>query len=297
MHIVTRLARLASPLFLSAAACSSPAAQVSDAGSETSTFEPVYDEKGCQAPLGGILPGQVCVRTLKVKVVGEDGKPLVNLITTACGDGCTFGRTNAEGISDMEVRRYMGKAALMLHGRSKYASYYVRLQGLEGDVDKGTMILPLMPTEGVTIPEDGAATTLTSGDVKLTLPAGLKVEIDKMELGEVDEQKLRAKAVATDKAPPFVEASLGMAALYAFTPFGTILTPGVGVTVPNGAKLAPGAAVEFFVQGTDLDDKYGTFGGFTKLAEGHVSADGTTIQTDDGQLIPQLTWLGIRAKP
>ncbi len=294
MHILTRLV---TPLLLSLVGCSATPVTVSDAGPDTSTFTPVYDEKGCQEPIDGIKPTQVCVRTLKVKVLGEDGKPLVKLITTACGDGCTFGTTDAEGVSHMQVRRYMSKAALMLHGRSKYASYYVQLKGLEGDVDLGSMGLPLMPTEGVTIPEDGVATTLTSGDVKLTLPAGLKVTIDKMELGEVDAQKFRAKTISVDKAPPFVDVTLGMVALYAFTPFATELDPGVGVTVPNQAKLAAGTAVEFFVQGTDLDDKYGPFADFTKLAEGHVSADGTTIQTDEGQRIPELTWLGVRVKP
>jgi hypothetical protein len=294
MHPLTRLA---TPALLSLLACSATTGTVSDAGPDTSTFTPVYDAKGCQEPIDGIKPTQVCVRSLKVKVLGEDGKPLVKLITTACGDGCTFGKTDADGVSNMEVRRYMSKAALMLHGRSTYASYYVSLKDLEGDVDLGSMTLPIMPTEGVTIPEDGVATTLTSGDVKLTLPAGLKVTIDKMELGEVDAQKFRAKTVAVDKPPPFVDASLKMVALYAFTPFGTELAPGVGVTVANHAKLAAGTAVEFFVQGTDLDDKYGPFAGFAKLAEGHVSADGTTIQTDDGQSIPQLTWLGVRSKP
>ncbi len=284
-------------LMASLFACGATTVQVSDAGLEDAKgTSPTYDAKGCAVPLNGIQPGQVCVRSLQAKVLDENGKPLSNLITTACGDGCTFGKTNAEGVSRMEVHRYMSKAALMLHGHSTYASYYVILRS-EGDVDRGTMVLPAMPAEGVTIPEDGIATTLTSGDVSLTLPSGVSVMIDKMELGEVDAQKLRTKFVSLDKAPPFVDPTLNIVALYAFTPFGTEFAPGVGVTVANKTNLGPGIAVEFFVQGTDLDDKYGPFGQFTKLAEGHVSSDGKTIATDLGQSIPQLTWLGIRPKP
>ncbi len=255
-----------------------------------------YDAKGCLVPYYGVQPGAACITSLKGRVVDSDGKPIVELITTACGDGCTFGKTDPTGLTSMVVRRYMRKAAMMLHGRSKYASYYTAIAG-EGDIDKGTMVLPKMPADGVVVPEDGVATTITSGDVKLLLPAGLKVEIDKLELADPEEQKYRSLSVPLDKAPPFADPALKIVAVYAMTPFATGLEPGVGASVQNRAGLAAGAAVEFFVHGTNLKDMNGPFAGFTKLAEGHVSADGKTIDTDPGQYIPELTWLGIRLKP
>lgn len=285
-----------SALWVASAACSSPAKAVVDAGVEAAAYVPDYDAKGCQTPIGGEIPGAVCITSLKGKVVDENGKPIADLVTTACGDGCTFGKTDASGVASMAVHRYMHKAAMMLHGRSTYATYYAAITG-EGDIDKGTLILPRMPNEGVTIPEDGVATTLLSGDVKLTLPQGVKVAIDKMELEEPSQQQYRALSVPLEKAPAFVDATSKIVALYALTPFATTFDPGVGVSIPNRTNLAAGAAVEFFSHGTEADDKYGTFASFTKVAEGHVSADGSVIQTDDGQRLSELSWLGVRLKP
>ena len=198
----------------------------------------------------------------------------------------------------MDVHRYMRKAAIMLHGRSHYASYYSRFDS-PGDVDKGTLFLPTMPfEEGVDLPADKQAKVVTHGDVTYTFAAGMDVNVDQIEL-ELDgaaEQRFRSVRVALDKAPPFIDPKAGFAVLHALTPFHTRIKPGAAVTVANTAKLPAGAAVELFVQLTDLQEKSGPFGGFTKVADGHVSADGATIKTDDGQGVPEISWLGVRLK-
>jgi hypothetical protein len=256
-----------------------------------------YDANGCVAPAGGIEPGQLCVRSLSATVKDLDGASVASLITTACGDGCSFGKTDQAGTTRMDVRRYMRKAALMLHGRSRWASYYSRFDAT-GDVDKGQLFLPKMPfDQGVDLPASGEAKAVTFGDVTYTFAAGSEIKVDQLELESAEEQRFRAVAVPVDKAPPFVaEAGGGFAAVYALTPFATRITPGASVTLANTAKLAAGAAVELFIQGTALDDSYGAFGAFSKVADGHVSADGATIRTDDGQSVPQITWLGVRLK-
>lgn len=54
--------------------------------------------------------------------------------------------------------------------------------------------------------------------------------------------------------------------------------------------------IDFSTAGaTMLDDSNGPFGGFSKVANAHVSADGATIATDEGELVT-ITWLGVRAK-
>jgi hypothetical protein len=264
--------------------------------SPTEDQPPKYDAQGCFTS-DNVQPGQVCVRTLAARVMGLGGEPVPNLTATACGDGCSYGRTDGSGVLRMDVRRYMSKAALMLHGRSRWASYYSRFDAA-GDIDKGQLYLPQMPfAEGIDLPQDGAAKVVTFGDVGIAIGASAKVEIDRIELETPEEIRFRAVAVPIEKAPPFVaEAGGGFATVYAMTPFGTKIDPPAKVTLANTAQLPAGAAVELFIQGTELDDKYGTFGRFTRIADGHVSADGATIATDQGQGIPQITWLGVRLK-
>ena len=282
------------PLLL---ACSSKSSSPAAAQATDDAAAPpvMWDAKRCVVAPDWVAPQAVCVRTLSATVVDEMAVPISNLVTTACGDGCSFGRTDAAGRTSMSVHRYMTKPALMLHGHSKYASYYILLEP-DGDVDKGLQTLPTMPVAGLTIPEDGLAHDITAGDVTISLPAGGSVLIDKTELIEVPEQQFRSLAVPVAKAPPFVDPALKITALYALTPFATKLAPGVALSVANTAMLPNGAAVEFFIQGTDVKDKFGPFGRFNKIAEGHVSADGTKITTDAGQSITELTWLGIRVK-
>ena len=284
---------LALPVLSACSSSSTPPAQATVADAAAPPV--MYDAKGCVMAPDWVAPQAVCVRTLSATVVDEMAKPISILVTTACGDGCSFGRTDATGRTSMSVHRYMTKPALMLHGHSTYASYYVLLE-TEGDVDKGMVMLPTMPAAGLPIPEDGLAHDVTAGDVTISLPAGGSVLIDKTELIEVPEQQFRSLPVPVAKAPPFVDPALKITVLYALTPFATKLDPGVALSVANTAMLPTGAAVEFFIQGTDVKDKFGPFGRFNKMADGHVSADGTKITTDAGQSITELTWLGIRVK-
>ncbi len=289
----TQIRRSTLLLPLAIAACSSGSNTPSGIGDPPA---PTYDAKGCATPSDGtILPDAVCVRSLSATIVDDKAAPLSNFVTTACGDGCTFGRTDATGRASMSVHRYMRKPAIMLHGHSVYASYYVLLAG-DGDIDRGTLVTPMMPKDGVVIPPDGSAADVTFGDVSFWIAAGTNVLIDDTELVEPTEQAFRALAVAPDKAPPFVDPTLHITTLYALTPFATKFDPGVKLNVANTAQLPKGAAVEFFIQGTDVKDKFGPFGIMSKAANGHVSDDGTKITTDEGESISELTWLGVRLK-
>lgn len=256
-----------------------------------------YDQNGCEVPSSKLEEGSLCVTSLTAAVKDLDGNAVPDLVTTACGSGCTYGKTDATGTTRMQVRRYMYKPALMLHGRSRWATYYSRFDAA-GDIDRGTLFLPVMPfAEGVVLPEGGAAGTVSFRDVTYSFSAGTEIKIERLELQEPDEQKFRAISVPLDKAPPFVAAAGGnFAAVYAMTPFGTRIKPGASVTIANTAKLPAGAAVELFQQATMLNDSNGPFGGFSKVADAHVSADGATIATDEGQLVTEITWLGVRLK-
>ena len=52
--------------------------------------------------------------------------------------------------------------------------------------------------------------------------------------------------------------------------------------------------VDLMVLGDDYSSTPPTVGILAVAASGHVSADGTTIQTDPGEGISELTWLAVR---
>jgi hypothetical protein len=280
-----------------AGACGSSSSEPAAGEPSQSRPQTEYDQNGCEVPSGKLEEGSLCVTSLTAAVKDLDGNAIPDLVTTACGSGCTYGKTDATGTTRMQVRRYMYKPALMLHGRSRWATLYSRFDAA-GDIDRGTIFLPIMPfAEGVVLPEEGAAGTVSFRDVTFSFAAGTEIKIERLELQEPDEQKFRAISVPLDKAPPFVTAAGGnFAAIYAMTPFATRIKPGAAVTIANTAKLPAGAAVDLFQQATMLDDSNGPYGGFSKVAEAHVSADGATIATDEGQLVTEITWLGVRAR-
>lgn len=70
----------------------------------------------------------------------------------------------------------------------------------------------------------------------------------------------------------------------------------MGVTVNNRAQIPAGSAVDLLVLGDDyfsIPPNVGTLG---VAASAHVSQDGKTIQSDPGEGITEITWLGVRQK-
>ena len=69
------------------------------------------------------------------------------------------------------------------------------------------------------------------------------------------------------------------------------------LTVSNDTGWPAGTAVEFFVHGTDVGEYWAPWGGWAKVSDGQVSADGKTISTNGGGGVPELSAFGIRKKP
>jgi hypothetical protein len=96
----------------------------------------------------------------------------------------------------------------------------------------------------------------------------------------------------------FLEGQPTPEAVYAFSPEGDIDGEGFPVRIPNEANKAPGSQVQLYVlgglgctltDGTILEEaSWHNFGTAT------VSADGTTIESDEGSSLPCLTWFGYR---
>jgi len=89
-----------------------------------------------------------------------------------------------------------------------------------------------------------------------------------------------------------------MDGLYAFYPEGDVTGGVYPVSIPNATGLPAGAEVELFVLGgldcTLLDGSLLSEGVWQSVGAAHVSADGATVDSDDGVGLPCLTWLGYR---
>lgn len=293
---------LAASAFLANASCSS-----SSTGSTPTVDGGTDGGDGCALP--GDDPAATCVRTVTGSLTDVDGKPLANTTISICGTVCFFATTRADGTYTAEVnyRLVPSQFAALAHGRPDYASLYTKLPASGGEaIALGPIRLPKY-VGGVELPADGAAaTSVTSGDVTLDIPANTAFDLDVEDYELATGRQLRVGAAKVDDLPDFAKAT-GAVALYGLGPFGSTATimgsasgPGgakaqkLGVRVKNGIGLAAGQKVEFFVLGVNLLSAPPSAGTAIVAAKGTVSADGLTIATDPGEGISTISWLGIR---
>jgi hypothetical protein len=289
---------------LASASCSSSsstsATPGADGGSDTAI-------DGCTIPSED--PAATCVRSVSGKVTDLDGKPIPNLTVSICGSVCFYAHTGADGsyVAAVNYNLVPTSFAALAHGRPDYASLYTKLPANAGaTIALGPMRLPKYDG-GVELPADGAAaTSVTSGDVTLDIPANTAFDLDVEDYELPTGHQLRVGAAKITDLPEFAKTS-GAVALYGLGPFGATATvmgtasgPGgakaqkVGVRIKNTVNLAAGQKVEFFVLGVNLLSAPPTAGTVMVAAKGTVSADGQTIATDAGEGISTISWLGVR---
>jgi hypothetical protein len=119
-----------------------------------------------------------------------------------------------------------------------------------------------------------------SGGVTLAIPAGCVVTVDMLNYETADSQLFRAVQIPVSKEMPVIMPSgLTIGILIGVAPLETTFCPAVGVTVPNTAGWPAGTAVEFYLHGVDTFEEWSVYGGWTKVSDGAVSADGTSVST------------------
>jgi len=136
----------------------------------------------------------------------------------------------------------------------------------------------------------------TVGNITLSVPAGAEIEVDILVFETEETQRFRAVDIPIAKAPAAADASLGFEMLVATTPVETHFCPHAKLTVPNTAGWPAGTEVEFWYHGIDPGEEWAPYAGWAKVSGGKVSADGTTISTNDGEGIPELSVFGIKKK-
>ena len=137
-------------------------------------------------------------------------------------------------------------------------------------------------------------TTLTSGDLSLTVDAEGVIEVDEINFPEPEQQLFRSSTVPAARIAEVIDPALGLEMLFAAGPFETLFCPAAKVSVPNSEGWDPGTAVELWLQGVDTLQHWAPYAGWTKVSTGAVSADGLTIETTEGEGLPSLGVIGFK---
>jgi hypothetical protein len=227
------------------------------------------------------------VATVTASIVDLSGTPVANLPAQVTGIDLSFpGTTSAN---------HALKSPMLRFGDSiSWAELAVPVTMASASL--GTLTTAPLPATGATFMPGGDA--MSSG-VTISLATGAAVSIDQLNYSTAAEQLFRAVQI-----PIAAEGSLpGIAAhsfvvLYGVTPLETTFCPAARVAVPNNLAppLAAGAMVEFWGFGIDTLQLWAPYGDWTKISDGEVSADGTTISTAAGQGFPVLESFAIRVK-
>jgi hypothetical protein len=264
--------------------------------------------------------GSVCVRHVTGMLVDEKGAPLDvhstakpnGLVVTVCGSVCYFADPGpTPGTFDVHVGNLVPVATynIIVHGLGDHASSYRPVPALDatGNVAVSEKIVaPTFDQIGGALPADGAGGTVSAGNLTLTVPAGASFELDPdvVELGAAG--RVLKSFVWKDTTLPSFASGSNVAQLIALGPFASksCKTPPcaagdsikMGISLTNDTGIPAGSVVEFLTLGFDLYSKPFTAGQMNVVALGHVSADGKTIDTDTGEGIDTISWLGVRKK-
>jgi hypothetical protein len=249
-------------------------------------------------------PNSTCILEAKGTVEDLSGAPLDMLVMTFCGSECYGTQSNATGAYSIPIGTFLPTADYAMHadGRPDHAVDYLRLTANEPSVVNVTMKLPLLPPSTVQLPPDGSpASSVTVRDLTLLIPDATTFDLDIEDYGTTAGRTLRVASVPLASAPAYATAA-NVDAIYALAPSGAFSRPGtgtqavvkMGVSLKNSAGLPASSPVDFLVLGDDYSSTPPTVGILAVAASGHVSADGTTIQTDPGEGISELTWLAVR---
>ncbi len=238
------------------------------------------------------------IDTVVGKVVDLAKAPVEKILTDVCGTNiCLSGHTEADGsfiVKGKPDQPLVDVALIVGSGR-----LYVKMAGplpSKPSADFGTISAVKFPAFGDGVPIVAGA-SITQGGVILTIDVGASIKYDGLVYSEDSERGLRAVIFKPgDGTFPTIDPGLNLALMIGVSPINTVICPAPRLMFDNTEGWAAGAGVEFFYNGYNTFDHWAVYGGWTKVAEGKVSADGKTVSTKDGNGIPELGLLGVRLK-
>jgi hypothetical protein len=256
---------------------------------------------------------------IRGRAIDENATPIEKgKLVSACGTlQCNPGFTDDSGRFTIPVglRIVPAEFSVQVHRRVDFTAFYFALSASATGpvVDVGDVRSFQMPATGPELAVDRAgvpAQSVTSGDVTLDVPDGIYVRLDiESNLAETESpgkgRAFRALKIPKANLGEFVTPSLGVAALYAFEPFECTFETGGVPDVPvnvrlsfaNSESIPAGTAIDLLALGTYIYPTWIPPAEFTKVAVGHVTADGSRIELDPGEGLSYLTWVAVKPTP
>ncbi len=236
------------------------------------------------------------VAGVRARLLDQAGEPAVES-PQVCGiDVCVFIEdADIGGNVSKTVNKSLDRPAFKNGIGLKYAKFAYRLPDTGTDHDLGAFHTVRLPDRGEPMLPGAPA---HSGPATLVLTPDAEYELDLLVFTTPDEKSFRAAAVPAGFEQPAVDPALKLELLIATSPVDAVICPPAQLSVENSAGWAAGTAVEFFLHGVSIEEQWwAPYGGWAKVSDGAVSADGTVIVTAERGGIPVLGVIGIRRAP
>ena len=253
-------------------------------GSDVCADGPGYGEEAAAIEVGSV----------RATIVDADGVPVPDLLVFICGTlVCSMPETtDSDGNVTIGFSEPMVKPAFKYGDGLEVGRFAMLLDEGTNQVDLGTIGTPRLPAPGECL---SAGTTVESGGVRLELPADAALELLPLDYPEPDDRTFRAAELPLSLAPPGLDGGEDFDAIFALAPTGAIVCPPATIELPNTPGYEPGTLVDIFVNGTDIEEQWAPYGGWTSIATGRVDETGDRIETIDGGL-PIISNVGVKAQ-
>ncbi len=226
-------------------------------------------------------------------VFTTDGDPVADREVQVCGkDICLYGEADANGDvtvtntgTDLDTPLFKAGDGL---GLAKIGFHIP--EGASVVVDA---VVPPLADSGTAL---AAGASAEADGVTLTVDAAGIVKLNLLDFSDPGEDTFRA-AVVPEAQIDAVAPGEGFDMVVGLGPHDTRFCPSAALSIPNQPGLPVGTAVEIFLLGLDVGEYFADYGTWGKIADGVVSEDGETIVTAEGQGLPVLSSVGIRAVP
>lgn len=264
-------------------------------------------------------PPNRALGTLTMQLVDPGDQPVAGVWAQACTTTQCLpmvGRTDARGVVSVgsaDGGLITGQWPTIEYGDGiTFTRWAMNPPRQSGDVGPQRVFrLPPLTTATPFPVLDSAKRAVAGGwahapSLHLFIEAGTEVVISRIAYGSEEERGLRAVEIPLDLAPDGVDREVGFELVLSATPSGAEFCPPVRLVTCNTPGWPPGASVEVFAQAVTppiYEAGSGTWsqgwapgsGGWGKVAEGVVTADGRLIAATRGGL-PFLTNIAIRRK-
>jgi hypothetical protein len=285
---------------LLAMGCGSDPVKGDDAGvtpDPDAGVEPVKCDDGPGYRDETVTPGHL--GGVEALVLDTDGGPVdEGLLVQVCGVNvgtnlCVNDAVGADGAVNVPTNYDFPKPAFKYGDGLRFGKLAILIDVPSGATDLGTVHLPRLPATGS---EVRAGATAESSGARLTLAAGTVVEVDRLVYRTEDDQAFRAAALPIELVSPKLDGGAGLELLYALAPIDMTFCPAATLELPNTTGWEPGTAVEFLLQGLDIDQQpWAPYGEWAVVATGEVSEDGEYLVTTDGG-VRLLGSIGVRRR-